>query len=484
MTALTADRLLDPPVTMRSHAVPLLQLFVVTLFVFPSDAVLKAVGGGGYVAALVAYCLFLGWAATTLFGTHNPLDQRYPVRIALCTLWLVSLASYVLMNRSMLSSTQQTGADRWLLQLLAVSGVILVTAEFLPTIEDIHRVLRALIWGGAFCGIVAALQFWLKLDITPYLRMIPGFSLNNVSGDFIGIGSRGALNRVPGTAIDPIELGVVASMLLPLAIYMAIHDTDRSRFRRWFPLACITLAIPTSISRAAILAAVLGLGALMLSLPPARRLIAMVGVLIALAGIFVTAHGLLGTLKQFFLAGTSDDSIAHRVNNYPYVEQLVRQAPWFGQGGGTYIVQEVHILDNQYLTTTIELGLAGLVALIFFFLWPALAAIVARGRTTDPGLRDLCAALAGAELAAMFCSATFDSLSFPMFVNVQALVAGLIGAVWLLIDREKETDPLAPSPRQARWPGQDTRSPRQDSNGTANRRQRAGTVAVEPGGGN
>jgi hypothetical protein len=42
----------------------------------------------------------------------------------------------------------------------------------------------------------------------------------------------------------------------------------------------------------------------------------------------------------------------------------------------------------------------------------------------------LCAALAGATLAAGVCSLTFDSLSFPMFSNVYALVIGLIGACW------------------------------------------------------
>ena len=90
---------------------------------------------------------------------------------------------------------------------------------------DIRRVLRALIWGGAFCGVVAALQFWISLDITPYLRELPGFSLNF---DNPAIVARGALNRVAGTSITAIELGVVAGMLLPLAIYLAIYDTDRS----------------------------------------------------------------------------------------------------------------------------------------------------------------------------------------------------------------------------------------------------------------
>jgi O-Antigen ligase len=442
MTALAVDRRAGEGVASRSHAVFLLQVFATTVMVFPSDDVLKAVGAGGYVAALVSYCLFLAWLAATLFGQHNPLEHRSPVRIPLCMLWLVSLASYALMNRGLLTPAELTSGERWLMQLAGVSGVILVASECLRSIEDINRIVRALTWGGAFCGIVAALQFWLKLDITHYLHL-PGFTLNQADTANAGIGSRGSVSRVPGTATDPIELGVTAGMLLPLAVYMAMHDIERSTARRWLPVFCIGIAIPASVSRSAFIAAGVALGVLIVSLPPAGRLWGLGGVLFAVVGIFMTAHGLIGTLKSFFLAGTSDPSIAHRVNNYPFVEQLVRDAPWFGQGGGTYIAPDtLHILDNQYLTTAIELGLVGVAALLFFLLWPAIAALVARSRSADPTLRILCAALAGSELAAALCSATFDSLSFPMFVSVQALVVGLIGAAWLLAEKEHKTGPF------------------------------------------
>jgi len=193
---------------------------------------------------------------------------------------------------------------------------------------------------------------------------------------------------------------------------------------------------------------------------------------VAVAGVFMTAHGLIGKLLALFLAGTSDNSIAHRVNNYPFVEQAVRQSPWVGQGGGTYFFQDqLHILDNEYLTISIELGLIGLAAFLFYLIWPAAAALVTRRRTTDPALRDLCAALAGAELAAVLCSGTFDSLSFPMFVSVQALVVGLIGAVWLLVNGNGETPTEI---RPSRLPG----------NENMEDRRLIGTWAVEPGGGN
>lgn len=442
MTALAADRTLTRGSTLQFPVTWLLQALALAIMIFPSDVVLKAVGGGGYLAALIAYCAFLAWVASMLLGIHNPLEYRYPVRISLCTLWLVSLASYALMNRAMLNATQLNAADRWLMQLAGVSGVVLVTAEGLRSLEDIHKVLRALMWGGAICGMIAALQFWLRLDVTPYLRtLLPGFSLNQAAG-VIAIGSRGGLNRVAGTATDPIELGVANGMMLPLAVYMLMNDTTRSSWKRWLPVIFITLSISISVSRSGILAATLALGMLIVCLPPSRRIGVLAAIPVAAVGIFVTAHGLLGTLKQFFLLGTNDDSISHRVNNYPYVEHLVLEAPWLGQGGGTYTAQaSIHILDNQYLDTAIELGLVGVAALIFFFLWPAFAALSARHRSADPQLRELCGALAGSAFAAALCAGTFDAFGFPMFVYVQALVIGLIGAVWLLAHGQYQAEP-------------------------------------------
>jgi PST family polysaccharide transporter len=435
-----SDRRLLRSATSRSHAIFMVQAFAVAVMVFPSNLIIKAVGAQGYPAILIAYVMLLAWVAATLFGLHNPLNYRYPVRIALWALWLVALISYAFINPAIVGPLQQASADRWLMQLAGITGVILVTAECLRSIEDIRRVLRALTWGGAFCGIVAALQYRLSLDVTPYLRwVLPGFSLNQIASTNAEIVLRGSLNRAFGTATDPIELGVTAGMLLPLAVWMAMYDAKRSAFSRWFPVICIAIAATASVSRSAILAIIVSMGLLVTMMRPVQRVKALAAMPLAVAIVFVSAHGLIGTLKSFIQAGTGDPSVAHRVNNYPLVGRLVAQAPWFGQGGGTYIAKSaLYILDNQYLTTAIELGLVGVAALLFYFIWPAIAALLARKRTDDPEIRDLCAALAGATLAAAVCSATFDSLSFPMFVSVQALVLGLIGAVWIVVDRERE----------------------------------------------
>ena len=220
------------------------------------------------------------------------------------------------------------------MQLAVITGVALVAAEFLTSLHDVRRVLRALIWGGAFCGVVAALQYWISLDITPYLRDLPGFSINF---DNPAIVARAALNRVSGTSITAIELGVVAGMLLPLAIYLAIYDTDRSARRRWAPVALIALAIPTSVSRSAVISVVLALAVLVVLMPAPQRLVALCAAPLALTAVFMSAPGVIGTLSTFFGAGTNDDSVQARLYDYPEVERLVEQAPWFGHGGGTYL---------------------------------------------------------------------------------------------------------------------------------------------------
>ena len=209
----------------RSHAVPLLQLFALTVMVIPSDTVIKAIGAEGYAAALIGMFAFAAFLAATLLGLHDPLQHRHPVRSVLCLLWLSVFVSYILMDRGASTVAQVAAADRLLMQLAVITGVALVAAECLTSLRDVRRVLRALTWGGAFCGVVATLQFWVSLDITPYLRELPGFSINFDNPAIVG---REALNRVAGTSITAIELGVVAGMLLPLAIYLGIYDKERS----------------------------------------------------------------------------------------------------------------------------------------------------------------------------------------------------------------------------------------------------------------
>jgi hypothetical protein len=435
----------------RSHAVLILQLFALTIMVIPADTVIKAIGAQGYAAALVGMFAFAAFLAATLFGLHDPLRNRHPVRAAICILWLSVLASYILMDRGALTTQEAASADRALIQLMVLSGVALVAAEFLTSLLDIRRVLRALTWGAAFCGVVAALQFWLSFDLSTYLRDLPGFSVNS---DNEVILARGALNRAAGTSLTAIELGVVAGMLLPLAIYLAMYDTARSALKRWAPVVLIGLGILTSVSRSGTISLFLASAMFIVLMPARQRLVALCVAPVALSAVYMSAPGVIGTLMDFFQAGSNDDSVKARLVDYPVVERLVNEAPWFGHGAGTYLPEDLtYILDNQYLKTAIELGLVGVVVLALYFLVPLISALIARAHSDDPELRMLCSALAGAALAAMVCSFFFDSLSFPMFSGVYALVIGLTGACWRLAAQRTAATPRTGVRPGASYPG-------------------------------
>jgi O-antigen ligase len=418
----------------RERAVTVLQVYAVVMLVIPSDIVIQAMGGAAFPAGLIGMFAFAVWAVASLLGLHDPRPYRSPVRAVLGAFWLVSLISYALMNRSQLGVHELKGADRYLMDLTIMTGIAFCATEFLTSLDAVRRVLRAVCWGASFCGVVATLQFWLKLDITPYLRLLPGFSLTS---DNAGITARDALNRVAGTAIHPIELAVVSSILLPLAIWLAIYDGDRPAWKRWAPVALIGASAMVSVSRSAILCIAITLAVMLIAMPGRQRLAAMAALPVALAGAFMSAHGLIRTLLHLIGVGSADSSIAHRVDNYPYVEHLVRKAPWLGQGVGTYIPDTpVHILDNQYLKTVIESGLVGIAALAALFLVPMVASLIARAHSRDPALRLLCAATAAGLLAAAVASATFDSFSFNMFFATLALDLGLAGAAWCLVREE------------------------------------------------
>ena len=441
-----------PRIAPRRHAIRILQVFVIVLFAIPSNYVVRAVGAVGYAAGLVGMFAFVVWLIAIMLGHHDFGRYRNPIRAVLCLFWVVSLLSYIFMDRGLLTGLQLNSANRWLMQLASMTGVAFLAAECLHSVLDFHRVLRVLSWAAAFCGVVALLQWRFSIDLTPYLGKIPGFSLDG-TGQFLI--TRSGENRVAGTGVDPIELGVTACMLLPLGIWAASHTRGCGPLRRWAPVALTALAIPASVSRSAVIGIALSVGLFIVLMPPRQRVTAFILIPVGIAAVFMVSHGELGTLTGYLGYGASgaDPSVAHRTNNYPYVAHLIAQAPLLGAGGGTYLPDVVHILDNQWLDIAIDLGYIGVFAFAVLFIAPLVTALKARAKSHDPSLRLLCAALASGFLTAGVCSAFFDSFSFPLLYNVLALELGLAGACWRLAGSEarrpmSQSNPLQSGIRQ------------------------------------
>lgn len=408
-------------------AIRALQIFCFLLFVFPSDSVIIAIGASGFPAGLVAIGIFLAWLMSILFGLHDPRGKRSPTRSMFTLWWFACIASYATRPWQQLSISQAASADRWLIQLAAMTGVALVVAECLDDADQIRTVLRALIEGAAVCAFVGLLQFAAHINLVPYLRnLLVGFQVNGLS---VTGQARGALSRAAGTASNPLELATICGALIPAALYLAMVEKERSGARRYLPVFLLGAGVTVSVSRSGILALLIATVVWSVLLPPLQRIWVLALGPFAIAGVFLTTPGFLTILTSSATAGNSDPSIANRTNNYSYAARLISEHPWLGTGGGTYIADNArHIFDNEYMTVAVSMGLIGTTALIALLVVPPLSVLANRRRLLDPSLRSLGAALAGAGLAFAVCSATFDTFSFAMVSFAMAIVLGLMGS--------------------------------------------------------
>lgn len=430
----------------------LLRLQVATLLAFPAYLVVPPFGAVGGVAQLMALGLLVGWVASLLLGRARPGETRHPGRAALLAWLIVSCLSYAWLMAGLSGPSDVAGraaADRWLVLVFAGAGVSMAVTQGLRTRADVRRLVGWLLGGSSVCGIIAVVQSTTATNPLDWVELaLPGLQNNGSATIFQ---PRQALLRVAGTTMHPIELGVVSAMVLPLAVWWGLYTTQPRRLVRWLPAVLALTGCLFSLSRSGLLALAAAAIVVLPNLPATARRWALVITPAALAGVFLLVPGMISTQVRTATAGQSDPSIVWRTNDYPLAWALWTERPVLGHGPGTWMPTDaMDLFDNQYLFTAVTMGTAGLVAMMGYFLVPALAALQAARRTADPELRLLGGSVAAALLVALVSSATFDSLSFPTFALLAPVFVGLSGTVWLMV-RRKSTQPRDhPSPPSGR----------------------------------
>jgi O-antigen ligase len=426
----------------------LLRVFAFSVFFFPASMVIGPLGAVGTVPMILGGLLLALWFASAVFGIHDPFTARHPARLAVGVLLLATFASYVALYSGWTGTSTVAGrasADRWLILLLVSTGIIMVVAETVRTLEHALVLVRAVLAGAYFCSLVALVQFQFGIDPVQWLQQaMPGFTYNGGDTTFQ---QRGSLVRVAGTTFSPIELAVLCSMLLPLSVWRNIYDTRGRPWLQWSGTALLVFALALTVSRTALLGVLVGMLAFLPFLPAAGRRWAIVAAPVCVAGIFLVVPGLVRTFAEALTAGEKDPSISTRTNNWPRVVGFVEDRPWLGAGPGNYLPDNaLFILDNQYLNAVVTMGLVGLAAMICYLVIPGFAALTAARTSHTGALRTLAGAVAAGGLVAAACSLTFDSLSFPVFALIYPIFVGLSGAVWLMAGRRP-----APSEGEPEW---------------------------------
>ncbi|WP_181038893.1 O-antigen ligase [Arthrobacter sp. Y81] len=408
-------------------AVTVLTVYLFLLLAIPSNRSVAALGGAGAPAALFALIAMLWWC---WYHVQRPTPSlardSQPIRIVMFVFVAAALASYAAGASRALPPAEINALNLGLLRVAAFAGILLLATDGIPNRARLMTLLRWVCFLGGVFAALGLLQFFTGQSFVEKLN-IPGLSVS----DFGALQDRGGFNRSVSTARNPLEYAFVLSMILPIALTLALHDTGTRLLLRWFPVGTITLAALLSVSRSAIIGVLVAIVVLLPSWSPEVRRRAGVVAVVLLGMVWALVPGMMGTLKGLF--GGQDPSIKSRTDSYDVVSTFVGMNPFLGRGFGTFL-PEYRILDNQYLVTLIDMGIVGLAALCAVSGVGFVTSLAARRHYTETILAKLGPALAASLAAGAVLTGFFDALSFPQAAGMLFLVAGLCGAYWRMKD--------------------------------------------------
>lgn len=421
--------------------VTILTGYLVALYLIPAGLAVGPLGGAGTPAVLIA----LGTTWWWLLGRFNPEVglrwERQPLRPVLGAYIWFCLLSVALSRLRPLSALEARGSIRTVIALFAAAGLALLIADGIREMDRLNTLLRRLTTIGALMALVGIIQFATGWDPTQYIR-IPGLVMDT---DLGLIGSRSLFNRPHGTALHPIEFGVLCASLVPLGLHFAMTAPDKpTRERAWVTLAIIAAAAPISVSRSAILSLVVGFSVIFIawSWPIRARMSALAFVFTCV--MWAVVPGLVGTIRNLFVNAATDPSVTARQDRVPRVIELWSQSPWVGRGFGTYNLEDYFLLDNEVYRTAIQVGVVGLaLTLAVIFVGVGLAR-GARHASTDDKTRHLGQALAASILALASSMATFDAFYYRIWYGTLFVLIGASAALWAIVRDKRRASPNAP----------------------------------------
>jgi polysaccharide biosynthesis protein PslJ len=410
-------------------AVTLLSVFLAVLWLIQARWVVGPLGGVGTPAILVG----LTAAAWRLTGSVEPRlgfsPGWQPVRLMLLVQFSYHTLTYGLARLRPLTDLEASGSTRAMITLAALTGIALVAADGIRSLERLEVLLRRAVWLGTVVAMLGLIQFFLEIDLVASMR----WPLLSQNADLGGMQARSIFARPDGTALHPIEFGAVLSMVLPFSLhYYFAAATKKERIAFGVATGLLGLGIAASMSRTGILGAAIVI--MMLSFLWSWRLRVNIAILTvgAVAATWVLVPGLVGTIRRMFVGARDDPSVQARIERIPIVRDLINDAPLMGRGFGTFSVDDYLLLDNQVYQTAIESGYIGLVIVALTFVVAIGTARGARYRGRDAATRHLAQAVAASILVAMVATATFDAFFYRIYLGMTFLLIGCAGALWRL----------------------------------------------------
>jgi len=410
--------------------------------------------GGGLPFSLEPYRLIIGcvlaaWLCALLVDPKT-LFKRTGLEIPVLLLF-VGVACSLVFNMGRVIALSDT-VLKGLTFFLSFFFVMYFVSSTITRRRVLDGLVVLLVLGSTLLAVSAVIEWRTGYNAFNHLdRAIPVLDYSDLGSVYTP--NRGDRPRAYASAQHSIALGAALAMILPLAIYLY----ERTRRFGWLAAAAaLTLGAMATGSRTAIV--MLGTTLLVFIWLKREQTMRLLPLLLPLFLVIqMVMPGSLGTFRAVFFpksglvaeeeASAGESGSGRLADLGPSLEEWGR-TPLFGQGFGTRLTSNSDaqvnalILDNQWLSSLLELGALGFIALVWLFV-RAVRRLgrLARSNSEPHGwlLTALCASLT-AFAVGMF---TYDAFSFTQVTFCAFILLGMAAAAVRLSKEERAAAPPA-----------------------------------------
>jgi len=427
-----ASRLADWPRTTRVLPWALFG-FVAMLWVIPFDSVILPIGlpvdatlDRVFLVAIAAI-----WLVSDGVLRRDRSVLRSPIHWAFAAFILIALLSVLLHEETLV---RVGGLDLAVKQLALLTsyGVFFALAASIIRPSELPKMIKAMLALSCFTAVAVIVEYRLGTNIFHDWigPLFPGYVRPEGLGTYDAIGRK----LIYGPSVQPLAVAVMFSMALPFAFAWLLKASER-RERLIYGAAVLLLiggAVATQ-KKTSMIGPLVCIAVFCAYRPRAMLRLAPFAVVL-IGVVHFVAPGALGAVVDQFAPGsvTKVNTTQDRVSDYSAIKPDLASHLLLGRGYGSYNQKQHRILDNEYLSLGIDVGLLGVIAYLAIFV-AAFLTVHPAARSGDPDRGPPALAAAAAIIVSVVAGAILDLLSFPQlpyFFCLIAAIAFVSGREW------------------------------------------------------